>query len=355
MDIRINNMDIRLNGMDMYMNGIPAPTPVNDILFRLDPALLFNGAEFPDWTCGGINSVNTLGTIGSYSTVFGNIVESPYSHGKTYYDSTTSETLEAPIRMDNLNIMFDKNQTVHSWINIKAPLKRKVYDGHRGGFPLYARMKSGNVLYFHQGGINKIYTVGYKCPYYLVDGEPANKYLYDVFQFVIGISQKGAQDRRFILTDFAYTFDTWYLISYVNENNILRLYVNGQPVKIYLTPIDVITNLCGNQYYSGGAIHNEIITQAGYGNNGLENLEGYFNYEVHLKKVGILSDKTGSKPTPITSFSTGSLNNGSTKLNHNKKYNKTNPFVNNGLIEIYSLVKTDSEIIQYYNDTNVYI
>lgn len=319
---------------------------VNRPVFSLNPPYLYDG----DYTCDNINVGNTTYILGNLCNNNYNFIESPFTFdGKQYYDAENSEAIEAPVRMENFRVNLKNNQTIQMWLNIKAPLNRKILskESSNDGVEHTARSKSGNVLYFYNQSYEKYFTVGYKCPYYLFNNRPSNKYIYDNYQFVIGVSQRMRYDRQFIITDYSYQFDTWYLLTYVNDNNSIKLYVNGVLVKIFMTNINLITNFYGNHYFDMNLItYDNIITNNHYQNMYGVSQESYFSNSVTLP--------IGSSPLLISGLSTGLLNNINARKYNMRKYGKMNPFIDNGLIEIYNRVMTEHEIITYRDITNMY-
>lgn len=353
MDIKLNKTSLFLSGMNILNNQ---NTLIQDIIFRLDPQYI----GIDDWTMNGINSLNTMGLIGYSSTTDSTAVYSPYTtSGKAYYDSTIPESAEAPVTMEDFSFNFQPNTTLNMWINVRAPLQRQTYVNPSSLKNCLIRSKSGNFAFFYdKSGIpwlkNKTISFGYKCPYYLdYNLEPVNKFVFDWFQFCIGIPNTiNRSGRRFIITDFAYQFNTWYLISLVATTNTLKLFINGNPTKIFQTGVNVVQTLYG-KYVVGSKKptreHLELITQKGYLNQDAADLESTFDYEISYTQ----------KSTEIKGYSTGILHSGMDHANIQPiKRNSTiseakslNTNTDTGLIEVYSRAFTNQEVLNYYNDT----
>lgn len=362
MDIKLNGMNMYFTGMDMFINDVSYVPPTPDILFRLDPNLLYEN----DNTCGGINSENTIVTYGNYSQTTPTFVYSAYSnYDKYYWDATNEvqEPIEAPITMEDMNFNFGPNTTLNMWLNIKAPLQRKVADHNiYKDVPILVRTKSGNVAFFYSNGgnsgnnKNKVLTVGYKCPYYIDDAGSTFKYNFDNYQFVLGMPNTASHpglNRRFIITDFAYTFNTWYLISLVSGGNSVKLFINGIATKIQETPINVVQNLRGNTYKGRlniPMLYENIPTAPNYLNSTGDSQEGWFDYEIEYEQA----------TTQINGYSTGALMISEPYSNIKKvkrvscdtQAKNYNPNTDTGIIEIYSKAMTDTEIGDYWDNTS---
>lgn len=353
MYIKLNNgnnglkMNLNKVSMNLFKPGAPS------ILFSMNPYLIY---ENENYICG-INSVNTVGKIGYNSQNNSLFIQSGYGvDGKEYYNAIEGENeqMESSITMEDFSFNFAPNTTINIFININAPLCRNIFNGN--GLETLRKSKSGNVAFFYDksGGVNgsiknKKITIGYKCPYYLDYITPSRyKYNFSIYQFCIGIPNTIGS---YIITDLAYTFNTWYMLSLVATETGIKLYVNGVPTKILETGINVVQKLRGNKIH-GIEEHNEIPIYPNYLNYNGESVENRFNYEYEYEL----------QTTEIKGYSTGVFNSmveysnikTARRISNENNSKNLNPNTDTGLIEVFNKAMNDSEIANYYSTNNIY-
>lgn len=172
------------------------------------------------------------------------------THGKQFYDTLNrgrgpevGKNLKDNkysflfLRRNDFGTMF--SSTSSSTLNFFIKLQRPV--SHTSPSNYVVREKRGIFLTSY-ADINRPLTVGYRSPYYNINGDNTYKYKFEPFSFVFSFGQTYTSEFGLanfcVMTDYKYKFGEMYMLTIRWDLGQLYIYVNGEQQTTALLPFN---------------------------------------------------------------------------------------------------------------------
>jgi hypothetical protein len=246
-------------------------------------------------------------------------------------------------------------------LNLFIRLQRPVSHRNPNDINRVVREKKG--IFFTGGGLNggKNISIGYRSPYYNINGNLAYKLQFEPFSFVfsLGTAYLSEPANFTVMTDYKYRFGTMYMLTMTHdESGYVRIYINGELQTTALLPFDPLVqpnrsvSAGGGRFASkrkmsdkmflmplapgfvrkNGTIYSNTGTSHTYTQSGPNQLSAQISY-ITLGKSNIGG---------VTRFGLGS-----------KSEKKRKRYLNNldiGVINTYNLALSQADLQEIYNN-----
>lgn len=135
---------------------------------------------------------------------------------------------------DNSNIFeygqysdINRSCTFNLFIKLQRPVSHK----NPNDINRIVREKKG--IFLTAGVIdgNKLFSIGYRSPYYNINGNLSYKLQFEPFSFVFSLGQcfRSEPANFVVMTDYKYKFNTMYMLTMTHdEAGYVRIYINGE-------------------------------------------------------------------------------------------------------------------------------
>jgi hypothetical protein len=135
---------------------------------------------------------------------------------------------------DNSNIFkygqssdINRSCTFNLFIKLQRPVSHK----NPNDINRIVREKKGIFLTAGVINGNKLFSIGYRSPYYNINGNLSYKLQFEPFSFVFSLGQcfRSEPANFVVMTDYKYKFNTMYMLTMTHdEAGYVRIYINGE-------------------------------------------------------------------------------------------------------------------------------
>lgn len=253
------------------------------------------------------------------------------------------------LRKNDSSTIFigNQNYTLNMFVKLQRPVS------HTSPTNYLVREKRGIFLTSYPpeaGGRNRALIIGYRSPYYNINGDNTYKLKFEPFSFVFSFGHGWTTDFGYgnftLMTDYKYKFGEMYMLSISRESGTYKIYINGEQQITALLPFNPCVMPIGNQTSGTRKRHNDRMQIAPLA-------PGF------VKKDGSIYSSTSLSWTSESAGGTHSyLCFGKSRRSSNfpvdtSPHHKRKRYLNNldiGVINSYNVALSQNQILQMYNN-----
>ena len=244
---------------------------------------------------------------------------------------------------DSTSFITTADFTFNTFVKLQRPI------AHTSPTNYLVREKRGLFARLYGGIPQRDIHIGYRSPYYNINGNNTYKLKFEPFSFVFSLGQGWTSQFGFgnftLMTDYKYKFGEMYMLSIARESGEYKIYINGEQQITALLPFNPCVIAGGNNTRSRRSHNTRMqITPLAPG---------------FVKKDGSIYSSTSLSWTPEGAGSThnhlcfgksrrsGWADSGTAPHHRRKRY------LNNldiGVINSYNIALSQSQILQMYNN-----
>lgn len=137
------------------------------------------------------------------------------------------------MKNDGSNILeygYTNNNIRSCTLNLFIKLQRPISHKNPNDINRIVREKKGIFLTAGAGGTKK-FSIGYRSPYYNINGNLSYKLQFEPFSFVFSLGQCFTSEPAnfVVMTDYKYKFNTMYMLTMTHDDaGDVRIYINGE-------------------------------------------------------------------------------------------------------------------------------
>jgi hypothetical protein len=227
------------------INGI-IPTFPNLNVRQHIPGASFNTrkAEFANNVYRYIkyNNNDDVEHLKKYGPLVYGVVNTSGPNGASYSRGKNLQDLIDPLlklRKNDSSAIFAGNQdyTLNMFIKLQRPVS------HTSPTNYIVREKRGIFLTSYPvGSYDRPLIIGYRSPYYNIDGDTTYKLKFEPFSFVFSFGLSWTPEFGYanfcIMTDYKYKFGEMYMLSISRQSSEFKIYINGEQQTTALLPFN---------------------------------------------------------------------------------------------------------------------